>query len=195
MKSKIIALAATAIAAVLTVGVAPAQSTPLPSLAGPPAASGQTLTHANGYSITLPSDWLVATDIEGADYMMGNPDLSIICQAFSIPNLSMQVTDEQIRAELGANDLGPDFYTKLIFSGAPDLVYESTGPQANHPSGWPFQRAVATLTVDGKKHHAFAYVTFKAKTLFGGFCLTSSDVVASGRDTINGVIDSVRIRK
>lgn len=195
MKSKIIALAATALAAVLATGVAPAQSSPMPSLAGPPASSGQTMTHANGYSFTVPSDWLVAADVEGTDFMMGNPDLSVLCGVFSVPNLAMDISDEQIRAELSANDLGPELFTKLIFSGAPDLAFQSTGPQANHPGGWPFQRAVVTLTMDGTPHTGYAYITFKAKTLFGGYCVTPTSNASSGGATINGVIDSVRIRK
>ena len=78
MKSKTIALAAAAIAAAFTIGAAQAQ---LPSLAGPPAAAadnGQKLTNARGYSLTVPGDWIVATDYEGADFMMGSADLSVI---------------------------------------------------------------------------------------------------------------------
>ena len=97
MKSKTLTLAATAIAAALAMSAMPAQAE-LPKLAGGPAAAApaasQTLTHANGYSVTVPSDWVVATDIEGTDFMMGNADLSIICQTFSATGLDMQATDE-----------------------------------------------------------------------------------------------------
>ena len=105
MKSKTLTLAATAIAAALAMSAMPAQAE-LPKLAGGPAAAapaaGQTLTHANGYSVTVPSDWVVATDIEGTDFMMGNADLSIICQTFSATGLDMQATDEQIPSPDGS---------------------------------------------------------------------------------------------
>lgn len=197
MKSKTLTLAATAIAAALAIGGVPAQAQ-LPKLAGGPAAAptaGQTLTHANGYSVTVPSDWVVATDIEGTDFMMGNADLSVICQTFSAPGLDMKATDDQIKAELSTADLGADFFTQLLFSGAPELAFESTGPQPDHPGGWPFQRAVATAKIDNTPHTAYAFATFKAKTLFAGYCFTESAKLAAGKDSMNAVIDSIRILK
>ncbi len=198
MKSKTLTLAATAIAAALAMSAMPAQAE-LPKLAGGPAAAapaaGQTLTHANGYSVTVPSDWVVATDIEGTDFMMGNADLSIICQTFSATGLDMQATDEQIKAELSTGDLGQDFYTKLLFDGAPELAYVSTGPQPDHPGGWPFQRAIATAKIDNTPHTAYAYATFKAKTLFAGYCFTESAKLEAGKAAMDNVINSIRINK
>jgi len=175
VKSKTLTLAATAIAAALAMSAMPAQAE-LPKLAGGPAAAapaaGQTLTHANGYSVTVPSDWVVATDIEGTDFMMGNADLSIICQTFSATGLDMQATDEQIKAELSTGDLGQDFYTKLLF-----------------------ERAIATAKIDNTPHTAYAYATFKAKTLFAGYCFTESAKLEAGKAAMDNVINSIRINK
>lgn len=197
MKSKTIALAAAAIAAALTIGAAPVQAQ-LPSLAGPPAPAaadnGQKLTNARGYSLTVPSDWIVATDYEGADFMMGNADLSVICQMFSAPDV-LDATDEEIRASLGTGDIGADLFTKLLFTGAPELAFVSTGPQNDHPSGWPFQRAVATLKLDTTPTTAFAYLTFKARTAYFGACFTESAKLAAGKASMESVIGSIRLTK
>ena len=81
MMSKTIALAATALAAVLWTGAAVSQTT-LPSIAQPPATEGRALAHAAGYAVTVPNDWVVATDAQGADFLMGNADLSLVCFTF-----------------------------------------------------------------------------------------------------------------
>ncbi len=195
MKSKTIALAAAAVAAALTLGVAPVQAQ-LPSLAGPPAAAegGQKLTNARGYSLTVPSDWIVATDYEGADFMMGSADLSIICQLFSAADV-IDASDDEIRANLGTGDIGADFFTKLLFTGAPELAFESSGPQNDHPSGWPFQRAVATLKLDKTPTTAHAYLTFKAKSAYFGACFTETAKLSAGKATMDAVINSIRLTK
>ncbi|MFT3808293.1 MAG: hypothetical protein QM698_00060 [Micropepsaceae bacterium] len=189
--SKTLALAATALAAVLWTGAVVAQTT-LPSIAQPKAGEGQTLTHASGYSITVPTDWLVATDAQGADFLMGNPDLSLVCFAFH-ENGVITATDADIKANLGTVDLGADFFTKILFQGAPDLAYEKTGPQADHASGWPFQRAVATLTADGTPSTAFAYITFKKTNAFYGFCYTATAARAANEPAAEAVIGSIRL--
>lgn len=194
MKSKTIALAAAVVAATLAVGSVSAQTT-LPSIAGPKPGTGTTLTHANGYSITAPADWITATNVDGVDFMMGNADLSIVCSTFSAKDVGLTATDEQIRVALSTEDLGPELFTKLLFDGAPELAYESTGPQADHPSGWPFQRAVATVKIENVKNTAHAYLTFKANSVFAGFCYTATDKLAAGKSAMDGVINSIKINK
>lgn len=190
MMSKTLAIAATALAAVLWTGAVSAQST-LPSLAGPKAGEGQTLTHGAGYSITVPNDWVVATDAKGSDFMMGNADLSVICLTFHEKNV-IEASDEEIKANLGGIDLGAEFFTKILFTGAPELAYEKTGPQTDHASGWPFQRAVATLKPDGTALTAFAYITFKAKNAYYGFCYTETAARAANEAAAQAVIGSIK---
>lgn len=196
MSSKILTLAATALFVVMSAAApAAAQSTTFPGLAGPAPSTGQTLTHANGYSVSVPTDWVVAADVNGADFMMGNPDLSVVCSVFSAANVGLNATDEQLRAALGSQDFGPDLFTNLLFKDVPDLKFESTGPQADHPGGWPVQRAVATLPIEGVAHTAYAYLTFKADSAFAGFCFTETGKAAAGKTSIDGVINSLKIHK
>ncbi len=191
MMSKTIALAATALAAVLWTGAAVSQTT-LPSIAQPPATEGRVLAHAAGYSVTVPNDWVVATDAQGADFLMGNADLSLVCFTFHEKGV-INASDEEIKANLGVGDIGQEFFTKLLFQGAPDLAYESTGPQNDHPSGWPFQRAVVTLTADGTPSTAFGYVTFKKTNAFYGFCYTATAARAANEPAAQALINSIRL--
>jgi hypothetical protein len=193
VKSKTIALAASAFVAVVGLGAAVAQ-TSLPSIAKPKPAEGRTLTHASGYSITIPNDWMVATDAEGVDFAMGNPDLSIICQTFHQSDV-IDLPDEAIRQELATTDLGETIYTKLLFGDAPGLTYLSTSVQPDHPSGWPFQRAIANATLDNAPMTAYVYVTFKAKSVFYGGCYTSVNSIEAGKAAMDGVINAIRMTK
>lgn len=195
MKSKILALGASALLAVAAISPAAAQSTKLPGLAGPSAPAGQTLTHANGYAFTVPSDWLMAADVNGADFVAATPDGAVFCATFSEGNLPMESSDEELKAALGAVDLGADFFSKNLFGTPPDLAFESTGPQPDHPSGWPFQRAVATFTVDGVKTTALGYATFKSKTFFAGFCYSESAKIGTTKAVMDGVINAIKITK
>ncbi len=192
MKTKT-ALVAAALAAVMMATAAPVQAQ-LPNLAGPSASEGQKLTHARGYSLVIPKGWLAATDVEGTDFVVGAQDMSVYCETHSVPDV-LDAPDDQIRVELATTDLGPDFYTKFMFSGAPELAYVSTGPQPEHPGGWPFQRAVATAKIDNQPITLYAYVTFKAKTLFLGYCLTPSDKLEATKGQMDGVINSIRINR
>lgn len=191
MTSKTIALAAATFAAVIGLGVAAAE-TKLPSVAQPKPSEGRTLTHANGYSITVPNDWLVATDAKGVDFMMATPDMSVICQTFSEKDI-ITAEDADVKAMLSTENLGEELFTKLLMGEAPGLTYLSTGPQPDHPSGWPFQRAVANAELDSKPMTSMLYLTFKSKNAYFGGCYTEQAAYEANKTKMDDVINAIRL--
>ncbi len=193
MTSKTIALAATAFIAVAGLGAALAETT-LPSIATPPPAAERTLVHANGYSISVPNDWLVATDVEGVDFMFAPPDVPFLCQTFSEKEV-ITAEDADIKPVLGTENLGEELFNKLLFAQVPKIAYLSTAPQPDHPGGWPFQRAVATGEFGGKPSTVLAYATFKAKNVYYGACVAETPVFEANKAKMEQAIDAIRITK
>jgi len=190
---KTIALAATAAAAIIGAGAAFAQ-TVLPSIATPPPSADRTLVHAGGYSITIPTDWLVSTDGEGIDFTVGSADLTVICQTFHQSDV-LNMTDDEARAGLTTENLGETIFTKLLFGDAPELTYVSTSIQADHPGGWPFQRAVATAVLDSTPSTSYAFVTFKQKGAFYGGCFTPTKDFEARKAEMDQFINAIRMTK
>lgn len=163
--------------------------------------AGKRLSHPNGYTIVVPTGWdpYVGEKAMGGDFRLFTPNRGDgMCVFTSSPGLGLNMTEADLKDILATADLGGETFTKYFLGGEmSDIVYTQTGPQPDHPGGWPVQRAELTYSDGGPAANggtpsvAWAYMTFRRDTLFIGYCGVDAGVADAMRNDVKALIDAI----